>query len=77
MELTSGITGYGGAGRTISIPSSVRAAAASEAPATAPNEPAPAAPSYPTTPAGLPDFAKMTPAQRLAYHKARLDGMFR
>ena len=31
---------------------------------------------YPTKPDGTPDFAKMTPAQRLAYHQARLDGMF-
>ena len=77
MELTSGITGYGGSGRTISIPATVRTTAGtSEAPVAAADRPADAAPSYPTTPAGMPDFAKMTPAQRLAYHKARLDGMF-
>ena len=31
---------------------------------------------YPTTAAGLPDFARMTPDQRLAYHRRRLDGVF-
>jgi len=29
--------------------------------------------SYPTRPDGTPDFANMTPEQRLAYHRARLD----
>ena len=28
-------------------------------------------------PDGQPDFGRMTPAQRLAYHTARLDQMFR
>ena len=31
---------------------------------------------YPKKSDGSPDFASMTPAQRLAYHKARLDRMF-
>ena len=66
MELTSGITSYGGSGRTISIPS----AAPAQRPAA--DEDAPDG-AYPTTSAGLPDFASMTPAQRLAYHRRRLD----
>jgi len=41
-------------------------------PARAPAAPA-AAEAYPTKPDGTPDFAKMTPAQRLMYHLARLD----
>ena len=72
MQLTSGLTGYGVSGTTISIPPSVR-------PRLRPSEAPPAAatkPAYPTTPAGLPDFARMSPAQRLVYHKSRLDGMF-
>ena len=66
MQLASDATSYGGSGTTISIPPTV-------APAAAVQSPQPAAPSYPTTSAGMPDFAHMTPAQRLDYHRARLD----
>jgi hypothetical protein len=37
-------------------------------------KPAAAKVDYPVRPDGLPDFARMTPAQRLAYHRARLNG---
>jgi hypothetical protein len=36
---------------------------------------APGAVDYPKKENGLPDFAKMTPEQRLAYHRARLKGI--
>lgn len=78
MELTSGITAYGGSGATVSIPASVRAkAGAPQSPADGDGRPAAKARDYPTTSTGLPDFARMTPAQRLAYHRQRLDGMFK
>ena len=67
MQLASDVTSYGGSGTTISIPPTVAPAAAVQSP------PPPAAASYPTTSAGMPDFAHMTPAQRLDYHRARLD----
>ena len=51
---------------------------------TPPAVPAPVATTAPTTPAaaptkpnGQPDFARMTPAQKLAYHRDRLNSMFR
>ena len=31
---------------------------------------------FPTRPDGTPDFARMSPEQRLAYHRRRLDQMF-
>jgi 3-keto-5-aminohexanoate cleavage enzyme len=46
-------------------PVPARVAAAAAAPA--------AAEAYPTKPDGTPDFAKMTPPQRLMYHMTRLD----
>ena len=69
MQLTSGITSYGSSGRTISIPQTPASPPAVSA-ATAPQ--ANADISWPTKPDGLPDFPKMTPQQRLAYHQARL-----
>ncbi|MCK4624800.1 MAG: hypothetical protein KAV00_05780, partial [Phycisphaerae bacterium] len=69
MQLTSGITSYGSSGRTISIPRSpAGATAVSASTATQANSDI----SWPTKPDGLPDFPKMTPQQRLAYHQARL-----
>jgi len=70
-QLTSGITSYGGSPATISIPPTIGTTAGqTDAPA------ADGDADYPTTPAGLPDFAAMTPTQRLTYHRKRLDGMF-
>jgi hypothetical protein len=70
MRLTGSIAGYSGSATTYSIPPRVRPAAAGAA-----ERPA-AKPSYPTTSTGLPDFAKMTPQQRVEYHRRRLDGIF-
>ena len=71
MQLTGDVTSYGGSGTTISIPPTVRATAAAPRSRTSTEKP-----SYPTTSAGLPDFARMTPEQRLTYHRARLRGTF-
>jgi len=71
MELTLNVTSYSGSGTTISIPATVFPAGASQTAA-----PAPPAQAVPTTTTGTPDFAKMTPEQRLAYHRQRLDSMF-
>jgi len=71
MELTSSVTSYSGSGPTISIPANVR-------PGGAAREAAPPrqGKTIPATTGGTPDFAKMTPEQRLAYHRKRLDSMF-
>ncbi len=71
MQLTSGIASYGGSGRTVSIPRTPAKSTAVEA-STAP--PSDTDISWPTKPDGLPDFTRMTPQQRLAYHQARLAG---
>jgi len=72
MQLTSGAVSYGGAGRTISIPAAVRQDSVPTF--TQADQPAGADDNgWPKKPDGLPDFARMTPQQRLAYHKTRLD----
>ena len=84
MQLTTGVTSYGGSGRAISVPPVIATTTATAtAKATAKPRAASAAgsqaaleesaPTHPTNAAGLPDFAKMTSAQRLAYHRRRLD----
>ncbi len=85
MQETTGITSYGGTGRTVSTGSSVRPQ--STVRSTVIPKPAPtprprvtisesAAPvssnGWPTRPDGSVDFATMTPDQRLAYHRQRL-----
>ncbi|MFN0051375.1 MAG: hypothetical protein ACKV0T_04245 [Planctomycetales bacterium] len=79
LQVTDGSMSYGGSGTTISLPS------ATGAPPAAPPEaggkpPLPAAKGEPvpgrTTRDGAPDFARMTPAERLAYHRDRLDRKF-
>ena len=77
---TTGVSSYGGSTRTISLPPR-RARSAPAAPAQKNARPAPSSAqagsngSFPTNSAGLPDFASMTPAQRLAYHTTRLNRM--
>jgi hypothetical protein len=50
---------YGGNGTTISLPAPTRPSKPASAPAVSSN--------------GETDFSKMTPAQKIAYHKARWD----
>ena len=73
MQLTEQAVGYSGSTRTFSMPASVgparRVATADSRQPAASNGQA----TYPTLADGMPDFARMTPDQRLAYHKARLD----
>ena len=73
MELTSAVTSYSGSGTTMSIPANVRPAGAARREAPAAGE---RVSSVPSTSADTPDFARMTPEQRLAYHRKRLDSMF-
>jgi hypothetical protein len=75
MRLTSNIPGYSGSTTTYSIPASVGQARPAAAAAAA--QPVEGKPSYPTTSAGLPDFASMTPQQRGEYHRSRLDKIFK
>jgi len=78
MELTEDLHLADGSPRTISLPAAAPTGGNGQAPAapTATTPAAPGADDFPRTPGGLPDFARMTPAQRLDYHRRRLDGMF-
>jgi hypothetical protein len=82
MQMTDTALSYGGSGATISIP---RGAVGVAKRAVVPTAAKPGAAAsgangdgldYPTKPDGAPDFANMTPDQRLAYHRARLDRTF-
>lgn len=69
LEFQTAVMSYGGSSTTISAP-------ASTAPkSTAATSPAPKATQVVATPVknGAPDFAKMSPAERLAYHRNRLN----
>lgn len=82
MQLTSFKTSYGGSGTSMSLPtrsapSGKREARPASSPASATPAPKSAAKSNPGGPgASGPDFANMTPEQRLAYHSQRLKKMF-
>lgn len=70
MVLQTAVMSYGGTG-AVSVP----AAITKDEPKSASSTAAPAKPASsksPAEPAAKPDFAKMTPAERLAYHQARL-----
>jgi hypothetical protein len=73
LSHTSGSMSYGGSTTTISVPASPAAHEKNESrqTATAP----PPAPTYEGGELANPDFARMTPAERLAYHRQRLDRM--
>ena len=79
LQLMTGVMSYGGSGKTISAPppASKPAAESAPKPAEAPKVDAPKAkePVAPTTPAA-PNFAKMSSAEKLAYHRERLKRMF-
>lgn len=68
MVLQTGVMSYGGSTSTVSIPEARKEA--KPAPKTRPGE---GNGKPPLT--GLPDFAKMTSAQRLEYHRERLKGL--
>lgn len=81
LELQTGVMSYGGTGTTVSVPAKPAAKAApvpsaDHNPAGAKqSESRPPALARPANGAGqsaAPDFARMTPAERLAYHQARL-----
>jgi len=77
MMLTTGATSYGGSGTTISLPAGSGGQAKVSAPVgVGEGEPPISEQPLPTKADGQPDFAKMTPEQRLAYHQQRLDKMF-
>jgi hypothetical protein len=85
MQITTGITSYAGSGKTISVPSSGSTgfqpvpdvASATGGPSAVQGQVTNLSyqEDYPKRQDGAPDFAKMTPAQRLAYHQARLGKM--
>jgi hypothetical protein len=69
MKLQTNVMSYDASGTTISIPSTGRRRVSTPGPVKEVHSPA-------ETEAmlnGDPDFAKMTPAQKVAYHKARWD----
>ena len=80
MVLTEQAVSYGESTGTVSIPSGVRTTAgvSGGAASAAARVTASVAGNgeYPTLPDGNPDFAGMTPQQRLAYHTDRLNRMF-
>jgi hypothetical protein len=78
MKLQTGVMSYGGNGVVVSLPAKPEAAASRERNGDACQCSCPAAPAKdhaktasPIT--GEPDFATMTPAQKVAYHRARWD----
>lgn len=86
LTLQTAVMSYGGSGTTISLPPKTEETGATTSP-TAASEPPQAAgesssgkeePAPTASPAvnGRPDFARMTAADRLAYHRARLERMF-
>ena len=75
-KLTDAAMSYAGSGATISIPASPRPSRAAGRPIL-PAQPGDGNGSYPMLPEGLPDFTRMTPKQRLAYHQDRLDRLFK
>lgn len=82
MRLTSLKTSYGGSGTTFSLPAgsaSRGSSSAGSADSTKCESKGKCAtpPKSAAAPDPAPDFAKMTPAERLAYHQRRLDKMFR
>lgn len=74
MQETEGATSYGGSGRTVSIPKTVKAKPAASAAASHANAAASNA-AWPVRSDGGPDFGRMTADQRLAYHRQRLSHM--
>lgn len=90
LTLQTGVMSYGGSGKTISAPPPPKqpvaaatpapeavAAAPAEKPAEAPAAKVAAAPTTgATAPIAGPNFAKMTSAEKLAYHRERLKKMF-
>ena len=89
LQLKTGVMSYSGSGTTISAPPPAPKPAPEATPAPAPAqaaaklaEPAPAAPvvaAAPPAPASnpaAPNFAKMSSAEKLAYHRERLKRMF-
>ncbi len=80
MRLTNPAVEYGGTFRTISIPGGLPAGSGPDVAKpqatqahTGAQAPADGNGRYPTRPDGLPDFARMTPSQRMAYHQDRLN----
>jgi len=76
MQLTDTSVGYGGSRTVVSLPG--KRAAASPVRRGAPEAQTPPEGSsgdgsFPVRPDGLPDFARMTPEQRLTYHRDRLN----
>jgi len=83
LQLQTNVMSYGGGGTTISLPpaSSENGAAAKAAPAATQSESKPQAKPQPKPSAvaesnGAPDFARMSSAERLQYHRDRLKRMF-
>lgn len=66
LALTAGNMSYGGGTTLVSVPEKAAAEAATAA----------AAPAFAAGSNGAPEFARMTPAERLAYHRQRLDRKF-
>jgi hypothetical protein len=69
LALQSGAMSYGGGSSTVTVPAGVPVARTTTRAASAP-------PIYERGDNSAPDFARMSPAERLAYHRQRLDRKF-
>ena len=77
LELLTGVMSYGGSGTTISLPAPKSAGKPSVAAARQPSTPSKSpANGEQDSATDRPDFARMTSAERLAFHRRRLDRMF-
>jgi hypothetical protein len=83
LALQLGSMSYGGGTATVTVPAGVPQAVLLSPPESLQSNPKATAPSVgsPTTPGGkgkksVPDFARMSPAERLAYHRERLNRQF-
>jgi hypothetical protein len=76
LQLQTNVMSYGGSGTTISLPPAATKTETAAAPAVATPTTETAATGIATGTAQTPDFKKMTPAERLAYHQARLKRQF-
>lgn len=77
LNLQAGSMSYGGGSATVTVPGGVPKSESTDAPGgRRPGHVAPPVPPYEGGEKNGPDFARMSPAERLAYHRQRLDRKF-
>ncbi|MSR58848.1 MAG: hypothetical protein EXS05_14550 [Planctomycetaceae bacterium] len=76
LQVTDGCMSYSGSTTTVSLPKAAGTMPETRVAASSAQVAAPAPPRGIAYPSARPDFAKMSSAERLAYHRARLDRQF-